>query len=461
MKVDASGNPHIVMSVMPCDDEFCYYLDNTGFYHFTIDRDYLDNPGQINTSTGWNWSFVINGSQTWMFQDMAANSYIWNSQASITFSRDNEDIVFITTNMAEVGEIEGYDEADPFDCVEPFESYPEWSQEIMVSKSEDNGASWWNPMRATSTPDETGGICPDGYPMCGPEEEYPHAAHWGTDDMVYIMFQMPNWDFNEIGDLTGPDFMNFVYAGYAEVTEPGEEYGSGGPSCNAAGDVNGDEVVNILDIVGIVNHILGTSPLDDAVLCAGDYNGDDIVNILDIVGIVNYILGNGRMVQDGSYSINGNSMSITNVAGIQVDGTLVSEVEGSDQAYTENGKTVIFNMNGNLETKSFTFDAISNEVVATLSGDIASEISQFSLSAAYPNPFNPSTMVSLNIPTEGHVSVKVYNISGQTVAVLADGFMQANNYDLTWNATDVASGVYLVRAESAGQIATQKVMLLK
>ncbi len=460
MKVDASGNPHVVLSVMPCDDEFCYYLDNTGFYHFTIDRNYLDNPGQINTATGWNWSFVINGSQTWMFEDMAANSYIWNTQASISFSRDTEDIVFITTNLAEVGVTEGYDDADPYDCVEPFESYPEWSQEIMVSKSEDNGASWWNPMRATSTPDETGGVCPDGYPMCGPEEEYPHAAHWGTDDMVYIMFQMPNWDVNDIGDLTGPDFMNFVYAGFAEVTEPGEEYG-GGESCNAAGDVNSDEVVNILDIVGIVNHILGTSLLDNAVLCAGDYNGDEIVNILDIVGIVNYILGNGRIVEDGSYSINGNTMNVTNVAGIQVDGTLISEVNGNDQAYSDNGKTIIFNMNGTLETDTFEFDSIGNKIVATLSGDVATEISQFSLTAAYPNPFNPSTMLSLNVPVEGHVSVKVFNISGQTIATLADGFMQASNYNFTWNATDAASGVYLVRAESAGQIATQKVMLLK
>ena len=84
------------------------------------------------------------------------------------------------------------------------------------------------------------------------------------------------------------------------------------------------------------------------------------------------------------------------------------------------------------------------------------------MSKAYPNPFNPTTNLELAIPEAGYVSVKVYNLVGQEVATLVDGMMDANpNYTFQWNAGSLSSGVYLVRAEGAGQIATQKITLLK
>mgnify|MGYP000949493218 CR=1 FL=1 len=172
-----------------------------------------------------------------------------------------------------------------------------------VIKSEDGGDTWSNPLNVSNTPDETGGICPNGYPKCDPAEEYPHAAQWATDDRVYIQYQMPNWEFNEIGDLTGADFMNRVYIGYAEVDDiasiPEYEYDDGGSGCYAAvGDVTGDGILNVLDIISLVNHILGSAVLDD--ICAADYTGDGIVNVLDIIGMVNYILGTGLSSADSS-----------------------------------------------------------------------------------------------------------------------------------------------------------------
>ena len=86
---------------------------------------------------------------------------------------------------------------------------------------------------------------------------------------------------------------------------------------------------------------------------------------------------------------------------------------------------------------------------------------EFSLSDAYPNPFNPSTTVELTVPEAGHVSVMVYNITGQFIAELADSYMDANQYQFTWQGENVPSGMYLLRAEYAGQVFTQKLMLLK
>jgi hypothetical protein len=56
-------------------------------------------------------------------------------------------------------------------------------------------------------------------------------------------------------------------------------------------DVNQDGVINVLDIINLVNHIIGTDMFDDDVFCLSDINEDGIINVLDIVGIVNLILG--------------------------------------------------------------------------------------------------------------------------------------------------------------------------
>jgi len=56
-------------------------------------------------------------------------------------------------------------------------------------------------------------------------------------------------------------------------------------------DVNGDYIVNVVDIIEIVNHIIGTDSLDENALCVADINEDGIINVSDIVEIVNLILG--------------------------------------------------------------------------------------------------------------------------------------------------------------------------
>ena len=91
------------------------------------------------------------------------------------------------------------------------------------------------------------------------------------------------------------------------------------------------------------------------------------------------------------------------------------------------------------------------------------ELKGLELKLAGPNPFNPSTSLNVVVPDAGNVTVKIYNIVGQHVATLADGYMERNasGYTLNWNASQMPSGVYLVRAETAGSISTQKLMLLK
>jgi hypothetical protein len=86
---------------------------------------------------------------------------------------------------------------------------------------------------------------------------------------------------------------------------------------------------------------------------------------------------------------------------------------------------------------------------------------EFSLSNAYPNPFNPTTTIELSLAEASYASVKVFNLKGEVVGVLMDGMVNASTYTMTWDASNLSSGVYMIRAEANGQIATQKVMLVK
>lgn len=85
----------------------------------------------------------------------------------------------------------------------------------------------------------------------------------------------------------------------------------------------------------------------------------------------------------------------------------------------------------------------------------------FHLSAAYPNPFNPSTTFTLDIPETGYVVVDVLDALGRRVAVLHEGNVVAGSQTLRLEADNLPSGVYVVRAIGAGAQQTRSVTLLR
>lgn len=85
---------------------------------------------------------------------------------------------------------------------------------------------------------------------------------------------------------------------------------------------------------------------------------------------------------------------------------------------------------------------------------------------AAPNPFNPSTRLSFEFQTRGHVKLSVYDSAGRLVRTLADGVFAAGRHDVTWEGRDdrgrvMASGVYLYRVTSGAFEGTRSVVLLK
>jgi len=85
----------------------------------------------------------------------------------------------------------------------------------------------------------------------------------------------------------------------------------------------------------------------------------------------------------------------------------------------------------------------------------------FDLAQNYPNPFNPSTSIKYSVPEAGNIRLSVFNVVGEEVAVLANGFSQAGSFEVNFDASNLSTGVYLYKLQSANSVQTKKMMLLK
>ncbi|HSW55229.1 MAG TPA: T9SS type A sorting domain-containing protein, partial [Ignavibacteriaceae bacterium] len=85
----------------------------------------------------------------------------------------------------------------------------------------------------------------------------------------------------------------------------------------------------------------------------------------------------------------------------------------------------------------------------------------YSLEQNYPNPFNPSTTIRYQIPKEGMVTLKVYDILGAEVATLVNEEKIAGRYEVNFNASSLASGVYIYRLNVNDYVSVKKMVLLK
>jgi len=83
------------------------------------------------------------------------------------------------------------------------------------------------------------------------------------------------------------------------------------------------------------------------------------------------------------------------------------------------------------------------------------------LSQNYPNPFNPVTEIRFGVEQPGKVSLEIFNSLGQRVHTLVNKHMDKGEYHISYNASELASGIYLYRLESKGRVITKKMLLLK
>ncbi|MGK9477013.1 T9SS type A sorting domain-containing protein [Melioribacter sp. OK-6-Me] len=85
----------------------------------------------------------------------------------------------------------------------------------------------------------------------------------------------------------------------------------------------------------------------------------------------------------------------------------------------------------------------------------------FYLSNNYPNPFNPTTKINYSLSKTVNVSLKVYDVLGREVKTLVHGIQNPGSYTVTFDASDLSSGVYFYRLEAGNYSETKQMLLMK
>ena len=92
---------------------------------------------------------------------------------------------------------------------------------------------------------------------------------------------------------------------------------------------------------------------------------------------------------------------------------------------------------------------------------ITTKPSDFALSQNYPNPFNPSTTIKYQIPNDGMVSLRIYDVTGQEVKTLVNQAQSRGRYEVNFDASNLSSGVYFYRIQSGSFTKSMKMIILK
>ena len=313
-----------------------------------------------------------------------------------------------------------------------------------------------------------------GYHYMFPEE-YFIPAGTTNETLMYVPIRISEENDEEFC-IISPNFSNTEWNSLNVILDENscisidemcldEDYDGECDIASINGDMNSDNVIDVLDLIQIVNISLGTEDFNlDA-----DLNEDGEVNVLDVVSLVNSILGLSRVKYhlDTKATLDDNTLNLEGpIGGIQFIGNMISNLDGNDIIASNDGKSIIYNLNGTLQTKVFTFEIAPNDLIVSSSSAERVNVDAISpqafiLNSVYPNPFNPSTTVSYSIENNINVNISIYNMSGQKVSELVNANQAKGDYSITWDANNQPSGLYFVRLSAGNQISSQKIMLVK
>ncbi|UCE17139.1 MAG: T9SS type A sorting domain-containing protein [Gemmatimonadota bacterium] len=198
------------------------------------------------------------------------------------------------------------------------------------------------------------------------------------------------------------------------------------PGCiGIRGDANGDNSTDVLDVLAVVNHILGITPLTGDALCRGDCNGDGGIDVLDALGIVNSILGTGGCIPGACRTV-----------------------------LTPEAMELLESLRSYLSAEDY------GRFMALVKGEVGMPV-EYSLAQNYPNPFNPTTNIEYSVAGNARTTLRVYNVLGQELVTLVDEVKEPGHYSVDWDASEMASGVYFYRLEAGDFSATKRMVLMK
>ena len=186
------------------------------------------------------------------------------------------------------------------------------------------------------------------------------------------------------------------------------------------GDITGNAEVDVLDLLAMIDIILGNAIPTEQQMWAADLIEDGVVNILDAISLANLIVGGTAKP------------------------TLTNEVVSYFESLSSKLSVVEHNR---------LMEMLKNAEVPVPTG--------YSLAQNYPNPFNPETEIAFGIPEDAIVVLKVYNVLGQEVAELVNTHLEAGHHFIKWNGENFSSGVYYYRLKVNEYTATKRMVLMK
>lgn len=319
-----------------------------------------------------------------------------------------------------------------------------------------------------------------------------------------IEFVVEHYSDNTISDETGYIFFHpLLTNGCVNVIDPSTFKGD--PNMNGW-------YYEIADAVLVARRLIEGYPVwsengtgDDAIQeIAADLNNNGFVDVADLVRFINIINGNinpprldptSEVASFSMPNVVGDEMTVAVRSALDLGGALVTinhagvelgepvargmEVLSHDVDGVLN--LVVFSLEGNTITAGkadlVTIPVLANNGGTMEFGEVSAADSygrlmessaslvaplptEFAVKANYPNPFNAKTMFNFDLPKDGTVNINVYSITGQLVETISGQF-EAGSRSVTWDATDVASGVYFYKVSFGGVSQTMKMTLLK
>ena len=286
-----------------------------------------------------------------------------------------------------------------------------------VVDTEDNCPLDYNPEQGDVDGDGLGDVCDNCPVVFNPDQG--NVDQDSTGDLC-----------DECTDTDGDGYGDPGYAANTCEEDNCPHVFNPGQSEIARGDIDCDGQITVLDVLAGVNHIIGQVRLIGGPFDRCDCNGDEGIDVLDIVGLVNVILGTFPECPGSGYGANVSSAVIQFLKNLQL--------HLSPEEYVE----LMTLLRPTLSPKGF------------------------HLYQNYPNPFNIETTIDYSIPRASHVHVAIYNIRGEFIKTLINGFKDVGHHSIKWDGTDegdqeVSSGVYFYRMMAEGFCESIRLVLVK
>lgn len=306
------------------------------------------------------------------------------------------------------------------------------------------------------------------------EEDFEYYTIYRNDEPIAYTLELSFQEIN-YGELTYYMTATDNHGNESNHTEPIFIF------LNLPGDVNFDEDLNVFDVILMVEYILDAEEFTEEQLLLADYNQDGNLDILDIILWINEILGLNRIeypeasdaelikksngLFHNANGLVGYKISLSHNEDFSIDITndaLIAEFNTIDNIT----KMVIIQPETNLLFSTNSIYTITDFSAVSFSGYINVNLveipMEFSIHAAYPNPFNPKTKIKFSVPEYSTITSKIYDLNGREVSRVIDKKpFESGSYEVIWDGSGLSSGIYLHSISDGYKTFTQKLTLLK